>query len=195
MKLKSAALRQQILTAATDIIVTNGLTEISTVKVAKAVNTPQSNIYSYYKNKEALLLAVFEYHQHKLIEALSGSLSDSLSPKEALHHLVTAVLKLGLANPATIRIILLFRQQPEWRSRLPRITDSVFFTKLFAQFDQLQAQQIVKPYDASFLSEGVFSIITNYLTAIDAGELTTESLSQADLMALVDDFMLMPDYR
>ncbi|GEK29349.1 TetR/AcrR family transcriptional regulator [Furfurilactobacillus siliginis] len=195
MKLKSEALRQQILTAATTIIVNEGLTAVSTVKVAKAVKTPQSNIYSYFQNKEALLLAVFAAHQQRLIEALTSVLDETLSPKEKLHQLVTAMVQLGLAHPDTIRIILLFRQQPEWRPRLPKNSDSAFFTAIFTQFAQLQQQQIVKPYDASFLAEGVFSIITNYLIAIDAGELTTTALSQADLMTLVDDFLLMPDYR
>lgn len=64
MKPKNETVRRQIIDAATDLIIETGIAGTSTVKVAKRINGAQSNIYSYFKSKEALIAGVFDYHQN-----------------------------------------------------------------------------------------------------------------------------------
>lgn len=191
MKLKSESLRQNILMTTTDLIIAEGIEGTSTVKVAKQLNISQSNIYSYFKNKKALLLAVFSYHQKILIDMLSPALNDQITPRQQIDALLDRLFILGLQEPKSIKIILNFRQQPSIRPNLPSISESTFFTRLFELIQKYQEQKIIKNYDASFLAENVFSIVVNYLIFINFDAKQQSSITQADVITLIHGFLLV----
>lgn len=80
MKLKSEALRKKIIATATTLMIEDGIEGTSTVKVAKQLEMAQSNVYSYYKSREDLLLAVFTYHQQLMVASLMPLLDESAAP-------------------------------------------------------------------------------------------------------------------
>ncbi|PWG00475.1 TetR/AcrR family transcriptional regulator [Levilactobacillus bambusae] len=191
MKLKNEQLRQKILLAATTLIIAEGIEGTSTVKVAKKIEMSQSNIYSYFKNRQQLLLAVFDYHQHLLIEALAPNLTSSLAPVEQINQLILGLLQFGQTHFDTMRIIAIFRAQPAIRPVLPKVSDDPFFNELFRLMQQYQQEKIVKPVAAEFLMEGVFSIVNNYLLAISLDELKSRELSVDDVALLAVDWLLV----
>lgn len=65
MRKKDPDKRRQILVAAAKLILTGGLNDFSTTKVAKAVGIAQSNVYLYYPTKAALLQALLEAAQQR----------------------------------------------------------------------------------------------------------------------------------
>lgn len=190
MKLKSEELRQQILQAATELIIKDGIGGTSTVKVAKKIKMSQSNIYSYFKSRQDLLLAVFEYHQQQIIASLEPMLDDQLTPQQQISVLIQEMIEFGKQHFETVRILSIFRSQPNMRTVLPRVADDEFFTRLFQLISQYQDAGIIKPVNAEFLMEGAFSIITDYLIAIIAGELTSSEVSGTDVVDLINDYML-----
>lgn len=190
MKLKSEALRQSILTTTTQLLISQGIEGTSTVKVAKKLNISQSNIYSYFKNKQMLLLAVFKHHQAKLIAALQPLLELQLQPVQQIDALINGLIEFGSQQPQSIQLILLFRQQPQIRPTLPTIQDNPFFVALFTKIEHFQQLNVIKNYNAQFLAEGVFSIVVNYLLFQTTGELIDQPLSQQDAVTLIHGFLL-----
>ncbi|WP_282801977.1 TetR/AcrR family transcriptional regulator [Secundilactobacillus kimchicus] len=190
MKLKSEALRQSILTTTTQLLISQGIEGTSTVKVAKKLDISQSNIYSYFKNKQMLLLAVFSQHQAKLITALQPLLELQLRPVQQIDALITGLIEFGLQHPQSIQLILLFRQQPQIRPILPTIQDDPFFDALFTKIEHFQQLNVIKNYNPQFLAEGVFSMVVNYLLFQTTGELTDQPLSQQDVVTLIHGFLL-----
>ena len=189
MKLKSEKLRQSILTT-TQLLISQGIEGTSTVKVAKKLDISQSNIYSYFKNKQMLLLAVFSQHQAKLITALQPLLELQLRPVQQIDALITGLIEFGLQHPQSIQLILLFRQQPQIRPILPTIQDDPFFDALFTKIEHFQQLNVIKNYNPQFLAEGVFSMVVNYLLFQTTGELTDQPLSQQDVVTLIHGFLL-----
>ncbi|KRK47827.1 hypothetical protein FC96_GL002030 [Secundilactobacillus kimchicus JCM 15530] len=190
MKLKSEKLRQSILTTTTQLLISQGIEGTSTVKVAKKLDISQSNIYSYFKNKQMLLLAVFSQHQAKLITALQPLLELQLRPVQQIDALITGLIEFGLQHPQSIQLILLFRQQPQIRPILPTIQDDPFFDALFTKIEHFQQLNVIKNYNPQFLAEGVFSMVVNYLLFQTTGELTDQPLSQQDVVTLIHGFLL-----
>lgn len=58
MKKKDDSKIVKIQEATAQIILTEGIAKVSTVKVAKLVGIAQSNVYLYFKNKNDLLLSL-----------------------------------------------------------------------------------------------------------------------------------------
>lgn len=190
MKLKSEALRQSILNTTTQLLISQGIEGTSTVKVAKKLNISQSNIYSYFKNKQMLLLAVFKHHQAQLITTLRPLLDSQLPPVQQIDALISGLIEFGLHHPQSIQLILLFRQQPQIRSILPTIQDNLFFVDLFIKIEHYQQLNVIKNYNAQFLAEGVFSMVVNYILFQTTDELAEQPLSQQDVIALIHGFLL-----
>lgn len=191
MKLKNEQLKKQILLVATDLIIKNGIEGTSTVKVARKINMAQSNIYSYFKNRQQLLLAVFIFHQRKLIDDLSPLLDSELTPINQINQLIREIIQFGKTNFNTMRILTIFRNQPMIRPILPKISDDDFFTELFELVKQYQQQGIIKPINSEFLMEGVFSIINNYLLAIEINEINPIELTSDIVVNSIDNFLLV----
>lgn len=192
MKPKNKELKQRIIRTTSALIIQNGVENTSTVKVARRLNIAQSNIYSYFPNKQALLLDVFRYHQAILITRLAPVLHVGLAPKAQIDALTQNMIQFGQEDPETIQIIRIFRQTPSMRPLLPKISDDPFFTALFQQLAQFQQRGLIIEIDLPFLVENVFSIIINYLTALEAGELDERETTTAHVCALVDCLVLTP---
>lgn len=193
MKLKSEALRQSILSATSELVITQGIDATSTVRVAKKLKISQSNIYSYYKSKEALLLAVFKQHQAQLIAALRSATPSSENPLEQIDGTVRGLLSFAIKQPMTIQIVLLFRQHPQMRQVLPTIYEDEYFANLFVQIQQYQDQHIIRPYNAEFLAEGVFSFVVNYLLFMASDNAPEPPITQNAVIDLVHGFLLEPN--
>lgn len=189
MKPKNETLKYQIINAATDLIIETGIANTSTVKVAKRIHSSQSNLYSYFKNKQALLLAVFDYHQ----KLMTNSLATIPSADQGVQRQITAItqqlLKFADEHPQSIQLIAAFRTQPNLRSQLPTIAENETLRVLFQTLAQYQSAHIIKDVPAEFLAEGVFALIVNYTTAQLAHETYTVDLKPDAIIQMVVDLV------
>ncbi|MCI1985836.1 MAG: TetR/AcrR family transcriptional regulator [Lactobacillus sp.] len=190
MKPKNETMRQQIIDETTASIIEAGVAGTSTVKVAKRINGAQSNIYSYFKNKDALVLGVFTYHQQLLTAALTPVLNADLDPQTQIAAITRALLQFAKTHPTSIQIVAAFRAQPSFRAQLPTIRDSHVFTTLFKRLTDYQARGVVKPLPAEFLAETVFSVIVDFCYAQLAQEAYAPQLSEDAIIALINDMVL-----
>lgn len=70
--------REAILTAAADLIVANGLEQLSLQDVADAAGVSKRTLYNYYDNREALLTAIGEWSDELTLEGGGFLVPDGL---------------------------------------------------------------------------------------------------------------------
>ncbi|WP_268913570.1 TetR/AcrR family transcriptional regulator [Lentilactobacillus sp. SPB1-3] len=188
MKPKNEAVRQQIIDAATELIIEYGIAGTSTVKVAKRINGAQSNIYSYFKSKSELISGVFLHHQKMMINAMKPAFDESKSPKKLVADIVSELLSFADEDPTSIQIIAAFRAQPNLRQQLPTIDDSQLLTKMFELITNYQRDRVINSAPAEFIAEAIFSIVVNYSNAKLADENYAPLLSKDTVIKMVSDF-------
>lgn len=85
--------RQLIIDVATDLFMTQGYLATSTRQIAFEVSITQPNLYSHFKNKEAVYLAVFEQLTAKVGENLQSILTSGINDPEEKLKLMANELK------------------------------------------------------------------------------------------------------
>lgn len=107
MRKKDETKQAKILNAAADIILKQGAAAISTVKVAKAVGISQSNVYLYFKNKDALLISVYRREMSKIDAAggLDRLLDRTISVTDRLNLYLESIYDYAVANPDSLTLI------------------------------------------------------------------------------------------
>ncbi len=90
---------QRILDASLAVFSQKGFAEAKISEVAEAAGVADGTIYLYFKNKDDLLISLFEAK----LEAINAGLRDALSPAsgalEALKIIITYHLDLAINNP------------------------------------------------------------------------------------------------
>ncbi|MHC5226948.1 TetR/AcrR family transcriptional regulator [Enterococcus sp. LJL99] len=86
--------RQAIIDVATDLFMTHGYLATSTRQIALEVGITQPNLYSHFRNKEAVYLAVFEQLAATVQENLQEILaSDEKNPEKKLKAMANELKK------------------------------------------------------------------------------------------------------
>lgn len=107
MRKKDATKEPRILDAAADIILKEGAAAVSTVKVAKKVGISQSNVYLYFKDKNDLLMSVYQRELDRVSEMgdLSRLLDTSIPVAERVQLYLKSLYQYALANPDSLTLI------------------------------------------------------------------------------------------
>lgn len=112
MRTKDETKEKKIQDATAAIILEEGAAAVSTTKVAKRVGISQSNVYLYFKNKDELLVSVYQREVAKIQAA--GDLDQLLAPDvpltQRLREYVQGVYLFALAHPDSLTLI----QQIKW---------------------------------------------------------------------------------
>ncbi len=78
----------QIIDAAVIVIAENGYHQAQVSKIAKTAGVADGTIYLYFKNKEDILVSLFEEKMGLFVENLKTEISGITSPAEKLYNLV-----------------------------------------------------------------------------------------------------------
>ncbi|WP_096202749.1 TetR/AcrR family transcriptional regulator [Bacillus sp. FJAT-45350] len=101
----------QIIEAAVKVIADNGYHQAQVSKIAKQAGVADGTIYLYFKNKEDILVSLFEEKMGKFVESIQSELTDEMSVDEKLGVLVTMHLRqLSVDKPLAIVTQLELRQ-------------------------------------------------------------------------------------
>ncbi|ANK60402.1 TetR/AcrR family transcriptional regulator [Loigolactobacillus backii] len=112
MRIKDDQKRLAILKSATNLIVKNGLSSVTTAKVARAAGLVQSNLYIYFSSKEVLLATVFKTTQEQLADYLRQQLTDVETPKEQLGIYMRALYQYSIEHPEHVQLLQQFAADP-----------------------------------------------------------------------------------
>ncbi|GEO50271.1 TetR family transcriptional regulator [Lactiplantibacillus pentosus] len=172
------------------IILAEGPAGVSTTKVAKRVGIAQSNVYLYFKNKQALIDSVYARETTRILSTTDiARLSDAtidLSTRIRLY--VQQVYDYSLAHPDSLTImqqIKALNGQP--MTVLPGVADpnNIVVKLLTAAVDA----QVIKPLPVSLHMGVVFSTIHTHTTNISQGRYSATQYSFDAIFQLIWDAM------
>lgn len=92
-------MRELILSAANDIIASEGFAKLSIRKIAKKIKYSPSIIYHYFDDKEEILNVVMQRGYKKIVSAVSSMKMDSRTPQEKLIKMTQNYIKVALSMP------------------------------------------------------------------------------------------------
>ena len=172
------------------IILAEGPAGVSTTKVAKRVGIAQSNVYLYFKNKQALIDSVYARETTRILSTTDiARLSDAtIDLSTRIRGYVQQVYDYSLAHPDSLTImqqIKALNGQP--MTVLPGVADpnNIVVKLLTAAVDA----QVIKPLPVSLHMGVVFSTIHTHTTNISQGRYSATQYSFDDIFQLIWDAM------
>lgn len=190
MKKKDMNKQAKIQDAVAAIILAEGPAGVSTTKVAKRVGIAQSNVYLYFKNKQALIDSVYARETNRILSTTDiACLSDvTIDLPTRIRLYVQQVYDYSLAHPDSLTIIQQIKAlngQP--MTVLPGVTDpnNIVVKLLTAAVDA----QVIKPLPVSLHMSVVFSAIHTHTTNISQGRYSATQYSFDDVFQLIWDAM------
>lgn len=97
--------RHTIMQAATDVFAENGFYNSTVADVARVANVADGTIYLYFKNKDDLLISIFEHSMDVFIKAVCEQLEEISGPIEKLKTFILLHLKLVQKNQNLAQVI------------------------------------------------------------------------------------------
>jgi AcrR family transcriptional regulator len=104
------AMRELIIATAKEIIAKEGLDNLSIRKIARKIEYSPSVIYNYFKDKEELVNTIMRSGYMKIINAVSASDLENLSPREKL----AEMRKFGNVDKLTDLISVFQEKDMDW---------------------------------------------------------------------------------
>src|SRR5580704_16184788 len=101
--------RDEILAAAKELFLQEGVESVSTRKLAQLVGLSQTGIYVYFKSKQAILAALIDAAFKNLGGALSAIEGQSTGAVQYLELAIPVYIQWGLANPDEYRLAFMLR--------------------------------------------------------------------------------------
>jgi AcrR family transcriptional regulator len=89
------------------ILVREGYDKASTNRIAEVAGVSIGSLYQYFPGKEALVVAVAERHQQKIMQTVRGELADVLTEpvEKAVRKLITVAVKAHRVDPKLHRVL------------------------------------------------------------------------------------------
>jgi TetR/AcrR family transcriptional regulator, fatty acid metabolism regulator protein len=103
--------RERILAAAERIFARHGFFAAKVSDVAKEAGVADGTIYLYFKNKDDLLISLFERRMQQVNETLKTAVSKFKSPREQLRSFVKAYLQLVHDEPTAAEVLTIELRQ------------------------------------------------------------------------------------
>ncbi|MCW1911334.1 TetR/AcrR family transcriptional regulator [Lactiplantibacillus paraplantarum] len=190
MKKKDMNKQVKIQDAVAAIILAEGPAGVSTTKVAKRVGIAQSNVYLYFKNKQALIDSVYARETTRILSTTDLTrLSDPAIDLTARIRLyVQQVYEYSLANPDSLTImqqIKALNGQNMTISPEEADPDNIVVKLLTMAIDA----KVIKNLPVSLHMGVVFSTIHTHTTNISKGRYDQNQYTFDDIFAMIWDAM------
>lgn len=95
----------KILEAATRVFAKKGFYNATIADIARAAEVAEGTIYLYFKNKDDLLISIFEHSMEIFIQEVNRELAAVADPKEKLNRFLELHLKLVQKNPDLAQVL------------------------------------------------------------------------------------------
>lgn len=143
---KSAATREKIMEAATQIMVERGSTDFQMSEVSARCKLSKGSLYYYFEDKSALIRAIFDRAVDELVDEVESVVAKAPSAKDSIVGLMQALAN-GLQPGSPLALAMTHRSSSATNellsateSRVTRITSI-----LSAQFERAKGEGLVRP--------------------------------------------------
>jgi TetR/AcrR family fatty acid metabolism transcriptional regulator len=107
MRIKEGNKEKDILESAIKIFAKQGFHETKISQIAKGANVATGSVYLYFKNKDSILIKIFEeLWQGIYLETKSLSKRNDISPLEKFETMIDIIFDMFLANPSLAVVIV-----------------------------------------------------------------------------------------
>lgn len=116
--------RQEMASAALQLISEHGLNGLSVARIARHVGLVPSAIYRHFKSKDEVLDAVYDLIEGKMTSNLRGAWASSAKTVDRLHLLLRLNIRMIIEYPAIPRLAFgegIYGNHPERRARMYRL--------------------------------------------------------------------------
>ncbi|MTV82266.1 TetR/AcrR family transcriptional regulator [Secundilactobacillus folii] len=188
MRKKDESKKIKIESAVADIILEEGADAVSTVKVAKRVGISQSNVYLYFKNRDAMLLSVYSREIEKIKD--TGNFNQlnnhDISLTERIRGYIKGVYEFSLAHPQSLSLIQQIKYLLGKADETPfPDTDQPTDSTVTALLTEGVKAGVLKPLPINVHMSLVFSVIHTHTLNINKGRYTENQYSFDDFYAFI----------
>jgi TetR/AcrR family fatty acid metabolism transcriptional regulator len=110
-KKKSILVRRAILDAAVKVVAEKGYYSARTAEIAEKAGVAAGTIYNYFKNKDDLLISIFNERLGEMIDTLSAAMNEMDNADEKIALIVTSVMRLCQTDRDLAEIIVVELRQ------------------------------------------------------------------------------------
>jgi TetR/AcrR family transcriptional regulator len=179
--------RRAILDRSAELFAAHGYDRASMSKIAEACGVSKANLYHYYKDKEALLFDVIQFHLEELLEVVEAADRPDLTASERLKVLVGGLLEAYRDADAQHAVqinglrLLPTERQAELKA-MERELVRIFSDAVAGVAPQLKGTRLLKPVTMS-----LFGMINwHYLWFKSTGEVTRADYAELVAQLIVD---------
>ncbi|MFO1161240.1 MAG: TetR/AcrR family transcriptional regulator [Reyranellaceae bacterium] len=156
--------REEILHAAKELFLEQGYEATTIRRIADRVGISAPALYLYFKDKEALMLALCDQTFGHLIEAITEIENTVEEPLERVRQFGLAYARFGLSHPDEYRLVFMGANIPESLKKIghrmatddptrPGVGGSIVFSRLVAILTQVEASGVELNYPPDTCAE------------------------------------------
>ncbi|WP_143462379.1 TetR/AcrR family transcriptional regulator [Levilactobacillus enshiensis] len=192
MKLKDEDKYNRLIKAAIDLLAEAGLANFSTTKVAKRAGIPQSNVYIYFENKQALLAAVFQVTVHEQSLAVVKGIDDEAPMTRQLVASIQTLYRFARAQPATVAALQVLLDDVQLKHQLHVKVDDEANQRIQAMLRAGREQQVLRTTDVNFLRYFLSRPVFHYAAGVQQQLYPDTPDALADLTKMIMGAVLQP---
>lgn len=170
--------REEILHAAKDLFLEQGYDSTTIRRIADRVGISAPALYLYFKDKEALMLALCDQTFEHLMEAIDEIEKTVADPLERVSRFSEAYVRFGLSHPDEYRLVFLGANMPEAIRKTghraatddptqPGIGGALVFKRLVTILGELEASGVKLKYPPDTCGElcwmGLHGLVTAFI--------------------------------
>lgn len=171
--------REEILHAAKELFLEQGYDSTTIRRIAERVGISAPALYLYFRDKEALMLALCDQTFGFLMEAVAEIERSVADPVERLHRFGEAYVRFGLTHPDEYRLVFLNANIPESLRKTghrmatddptrPGVGGALVFSRLVACLQAVEASGVGLCYPPDTCAElcwmGLHGLVAAFIT-------------------------------
>jgi len=150
-------LRQDILSAAREMILKDGYQNLSMRRIASAVGYSPTTLYTYFKNKDDILYMICDETYAQLGKIINNAVAPDLFPAENLRNCMLAYADFALENSDSYRIA--FMVPAAVKNNLSFLEKGTNIMNAYETVVDLAAQYAETPDDAHIIAQSAWSVM------------------------------------
>jgi len=169
--------RDEILVAAKELFLRDGFEATTIRRIADVVGVSAPALYLYFKDKDAIMLALCDQTFRSLIEVMEGMEQQELTPIERLRSCGAAYIRFALEHPREYWLTFMSGNTPEAvkrRGHKPETLDpeapgsqgAIAFAKLMAIFREIENSGLQLNYPVDTAAELVWMSLHGLVAAL-----------------------------
>ncbi|GAY74026.1 TetR/AcrR family transcriptional regulator [Lentilactobacillus kosonis] len=187
--------RKRILDSTSNIIMTQGIAAVSLSKIAKNAGIASGTLYTYFKDKNDMLRALYLNRKERIAEAIT-QLDINGDPRQGFNHFMDLIYDYGQEHLDEFVLIREFGQSPILKSL------NISQAEAYAGFESLEefvqngvSKQVFFDIDFQVILDYAYTPVIEYLISIQNGNLDPNKIPFEQIKMLSTRAIIMEESK